>query len=54
MTESLTKHELYTLAMQQGQKRFFRETFDEFAKRVVKLKEKRDAKQEPWRKDAGK
>ena len=53
MSENLTKHELYTLAMQQGQRRFYRETFKEFERRVINLNKRRDKKNEPWRKDAG-
>ena len=43
------KHEFYTIANSQGQKRLFRETFEEFEKRVLTLYEKRNSQPAPWR-----
>ena len=45
----MTKHEFYTLARAHGQKRFRRETFDEFENRVLVLQAKRTNRPEAWR-----
>lgn len=45
----MNRHEFYQLVNEQGQHRFARETFNEFQKRVLDLKEKREKHAEPWR-----